>query len=410
MYIFNNVNIYITVLILAITYIPSTLNIVLLGALFALLFYKNRKKFVLNMPGENLCVLLFIIGITIGFFGIFTKSTSLYELIKHIYLFLFPFLYWHIGNYLVKTSLITKKSFLNTLVFNAVLISSIDIIMAVFKICTNNAYSINQFRELIGTGNILSLIGIYILFVYKNNLYFTRKQNAIVVSICLLSSIIHFSRMTILYAIIFLLFSNFNPFSKKGKRCILIGVCLILLLTLIFPNIMGSYISKIFSTLKEINFNKSDWNETTIVLNWRGYEVYCALDQFKGFSIFKKIFGNGFGTMIDAKGYAYLVSQKDYLSFLHNGYFTQLLIWGVFGWVIFALWMYRFLKTSISISSKNDRNFSMILILIIIVANFFVMGPFFSQTIASLFLYISVLFSLNKKRHIRRKDSCVNTN
>ena len=39
----------------------------------------------------------------------------------------------------------------------------------------------------------------------------------------------------------------------------------------------------------------------------------------------------------------------------------------------------------------------MILILIIIVANFFVMGPFFSQTIASLFLYISVLFSLNKK-------------
>ena len=169
---------------------------------------KRRKKFVLNMPGEDLCVLLFIIGIIIGFFGIFTKSTSLYELIKHIYFFLFPFLYWHIGNYLVKTRLVTKKSFLNTLVFNAVLISSIDIIMAVFKICTNNAYSINQFRELIGTGNILSLIGIYILFVYKNDLYFTRKQNVIVISICLLSSIIHFSRMTILYAIIFLLFSN----------------------------------------------------------------------------------------------------------------------------------------------------------------------------------------------------------
>ena len=78
MNIFNSVNIYITVLILAITYIPSTLNVVLLGALFALLFYKNRKKFVLNMPGEDLCVLLFIIGIIIGFFGIFTKSTSLY--------------------------------------------------------------------------------------------------------------------------------------------------------------------------------------------------------------------------------------------------------------------------------------------------------------------------------------------
>ena len=170
MNIFNNVNIYITVLILAITYIPSTLNIVLLGALFALLFYKNQKKFVLNMPGENLCVLLFIIGITIGFFGIFTKSTSLYELIKHIYLFLFPFLYWHIGNYLVKTRLITKKSFLNTLVFNAVLISSIDIIMAVFKICTNNAYSINQFRELIGTGNILSLL-VFIFYLFIKTIY-----------------------------------------------------------------------------------------------------------------------------------------------------------------------------------------------------------------------------------------------
>ncbi len=113
---------------------------------------------------------------------------------------------------------------------------------------------------------------------------------------------------------------NINQLTK----IFVIAICGILLIIKIFPGIVVSYGEKIMHSFQEISSEQAMWNDTSIVQDWRGYEVYCAKRQFHNYTIQEKLLGKGFGATVDVRSYAHLVTSEDTLPYLHNGYYTAL--------------------------------------------------------------------------------------
>lgn len=392
----KNVNLIMLGVILASVYLSQIQNLILL--ILVLLFYliKNDFKIVFNMPGEWIYLLMFLWGICTGIIGLVNRHYTSYVVFKHAYYYILVFLYWHIGGLIIRTKKNYRIIFFRTLLVASVIISLIDIITCISKVAQISGLDINSFRNLMGVGNILSVLGVYLCLIYKEEIELSKNKRNIIIGICVVSSVIHFSRMMILYAAIFVLISGIKLINARWLKYIVIGVLCVGIISSVFPDLTQLFINKLLSSFTEINFKSKIWNDINIVQNWRGYEVSCAIEQFKKNSLLSQIWGSGFGTTLDVKGYAYLVTDDERLSFLHNGYFTQLLIWGILGVVCFFLWIFMMLKKTKNIKFQQDKRFTRSLIFIVLVANYFVMGPFFSAMIASLFFYIGILFELNR--------------
>lgn len=399
----SNLNFWILSIVLAGTYLSQRANLIFLLVILILLLAKNKFIISFNMPGEKLYFLMLFWGIFIGLIGLYRNVYTNYEIFKHAYYYIVLFLYWHIGEQLIRTKQVQRNIFFENVLIAAFIISTVDIIGGVFNITKVAATDIYSFRNLIGAGNIISVIGIYLCLTYKKEIELSKNTINLILGVCVISSLIHFSRMMLLYIAIFALASGIRLINAKWLKYIVIGLLSVGMIWIVFPELTQLYINKLLSSFTEINFKTNIWNRTTIIQNWRGYEVSCAIDQFKHSTLFNRLFGSGFGTTLDVKGYAYLVTDDERLSFLHNGYFTQILIWGIVGIACFFLWIILFFKNIKKFEFEKDKKFARSLIAIVLVANYFVMGPFFSATVASLFFYIGILLGLNKNTLNERK-------
>ena len=184
---------------------------------------------------------------------------------------------------------------------------------------------------------------------------------------------------------------------KNIKKIIFAGTLILAgvgVLYLYFPNLVIDFYNKTSQSMTEITFSKSSWSHKDIIWNWRGYEMYSALNHFKSSSFFEQILGGGFGTVLYMGEYAYLVSDLPYLLFLHNGYFTTLLVFGVSGVILFVLWVLSLFGYSKYINNTQDSNFIKGLAVVILFTTYFVNGPLFSVSQATFLLYFA-LFSNN---------------
>ena len=98
---------------------------------------------------------------------------------------------------------------------------------------------------------------------------------------------------------------------------------------------------------------------------------------------------------MDAQGYAYLVSSEDTLSFLHNGYYTQLLIWGVNGVVLLIVWFICFFRQSSKLTIK-EKGFVRGMTVVIAIVTYFIMGPFFNNSLSLFYYFMGVMFTIGK--------------
>lgn len=392
----KNVNLLMLAVLLIGTYLSSVQSLIFLISILFALLVNNKFKISFNMPGETIYLLMLLWGLIIGLINVSLKEYTTYEIFKHVYYYMMVFLYWHIGEQLVHSRKISRAIFLKTLIVGITIVCLVDVVSCISNFARALALDINSFRNLIGAGNIISIIGVYLCLVYKNEIGFSEEKTKLILVICMISSVVHFSRMMLLYAIIFVLMSGVKLINPRMLKYVGIGLLCTGVICCLFPNLTHLYVNKLLSSLREINFKTNVWNDITIVQNWRGYEVACAINQFRNSSILNQLFGHGFGTTLDVKGYAYLVTDEERLSFLHNGYFTQLLIWGVLGIACFFLWIATILKRTKHMKILADKHFARSLIIIVLVANYFIMGPFFSSTVSNLFLYVSILLGLDR--------------
>ena len=220
----------------------------------------------------------------------------------------------------------------------------------------------------------------------------------------LLYALIHFSRTMIITLGLLVLFSGLKINLKKILKLLIVLLIAIIGLIIICPDIVIAFWNKILRSLQELNYVDNTWNYTNIVLNWRAYEMYCETIKFMKAGIYEKIFGGGFGATLDVFGYASLVSNEEQLSFLHNGYFTQLMTNGIIGVTLFILWLGSLYRYSCKCKVRLNRYFLRGLTVICMICTYFIRGPLTGVPMAVLLFLFSLLgsskYNLNKKEVI----------
>lgn len=372
-------------------FLSQRINLALLLLFIAFLAFKS-KRISVRFPGAYIYAYLFIAGLVIGFIHLFSGEYLLYLIVKHAYYYILPLLYWVVGRAVCHKG---KKDIFKTILVSASIFSVFDLLRIVLTIVKGGILSLYQYREIVGTGSFLPLIGIYIILYYKSS--YKRSNRIPLLLLYGMTFIAHFSRTHILELVILILFSGIKYNWKKILQISLIAAVVGIGVTIAMPTVMSEFWMKLFTAITEINFGKgTTWDFASINQNWRGYEMYCELIKFHEASFFEKIFGGGFGATLDVFGYAYLVTTEDALNILHNGYGTQLMVWGVHGLILFFVWISRIYNTSRKMRNAQDGRLIKGIAIDILVTTYFVMGPFFNHTRAVYLMYIAMIEENNK--------------
>ena len=374
-------------LIISLTFfLPNAIASAIIFLFFAVYRFKIDKR----MPGRMFYFYFIIYGIVVGLYNVVSNNYSSYSLIKQLYYCILPFFYWNVGMIFSKTS---KSSFYSYL-FKAIFIYSIiDLLQVITNMSNVSTLSLNEFRQQIGTGSILPAIGLYLIIFFSKEINISKRQRTLSSLLMVFSLLVHFSRTHLLEFAILILFSGVIKNLRKFWKIIIISLATVVVIYFIAPSFFNYFISKIQNTFTEMNYFDADWTWTNINHNWRGYENYCAIQQFSKANLFEKLFGGGFGTTLDVHGNAFLVSSEDTLLFLHNGYLTHLLIWGIIGLAMYILWEIRLYFREKEIKTLKYRNLYRGLAIIVMIDSITVRSAFFSSSI-----YI-ILFLLSAIKH-----------
>ena len=339
-------------------------------------------------PGTGIYLFFLISGMAIGLYNMSMKCCPPRYVLKDMVYALFPFLFWLVG----KNTAPSKAGGITNLFIAGTVVSCYDLAGSLLKIFQHGVseMTLYQYRRMIGAGHPLTVITLFLYIYMPQNTKIKKKLVYGCIVILLADLLIHFSRITLLNTCVFLLYSKIlkNPvkFFSYGA-----GAAAGLAAAYgAFPDVFHSFMERLGNSLAEISHAHDPWNHIAIVTNWRGYEVYCELQKFRQAGMIEQIFGGGFGTQLDVLGKAYLVTTEPALPFLHNGYFSILMIWGICGCAAYIL-MLMALYLRNRMLAEGEREFWKALIMIIAVDTIFVHGLFFSTGVAGMFLYLGVL-------------------
>ena len=339
-------------------------------------------------------------GLFIGICPIFSLEYIPRNVLKHLVYVLFPLLFWMMGKNISFDEEEEWKACITNLFAAGVLVSFYDLLHSLFKIFSGmiSGITLYRFRSMIGAGHPLILITLFLYIFFRESISFKKKQIYCCISILTVDIFIHFSRLYFLNLLIFLLYSGaMKKFVNIFRSCVLI-LAGTMTLYAVFPSVFDNFVDRFRNTLTEISFSREAWDHAAIVTNWRGYEAYCEIRKFQSADTFEKIMGGGFGAQLDVNGMAYLVTTETALPFLHNGYFSILMIWGIIGCVFFAVMFISLYKGNPSLKD-SEQNFWKALAAVMVLDTFFVHGPFFSPSAALLFFYLAILDSKGQRIH-----------
>lgn len=200
-------------------------------------------------------------------------------------------------------------------------------------------WNFNALRE--NRSGYLVLFGAFILgcFWASEEIVFSRKLDMIAFIVLLILSFVGFSRTNLLTLMILFLLIYCKKSKLKRNFLPYMFIALAVILGLFFliwnykdsNTYLGNFIAIIQRGLSEAEVSNDFSSATSISLNWRGYENYIALRQFRESSVFQKIFGSGFAGVYAGENAKYVVQNTEYLALLHNGYLTVLNYSGIMG-------------------------------------------------------------------------------
>lgn len=390
--IFKKLSVPIAFILLANIVFDPKINFAITVLLLLWAIMTNKWTITKTFPEQTIYFILLFLGIGIGWYECAIGTNEWYTLFKQTYYFLMPFIYWHLGYMYQTKSLKRNKDCLFTVVVFSFFFALIDIISSLFTLIKlGGIASVYLYRETIGLSGGISFFGFMILLFFYKEIDLQKRYKNIIMATTLISLLMHFSRSSIVQILIFVLFML--PFSNMRTKfkMLTIGVILFFTIAILFPNLFESFMTKLLRSFTEIDFRQSNWNEWTINNNWRGYEAYCAIKQFNNSNLFTQLLGNGFGFKLDPGGYASLVTDEDGLIFLHNGYFTNLMYWGIVGFLMYIVWCISGYRISNLYHSKNGCYFSKAMFVMFIVCTYFVNGPLFSLSLSPYFFVLGIV-------------------
>lgn len=237
-----------------------------------------------------------------------------------------------------------SKIFFKTTMYFGLIYSVYEIMVLSENLST--MVNINAIRSTIN-GTPLFLVFILVLVINDRILFRTtnRVENYIFTFFLSIAVIFTFSRTSYIYFVllilIFLILSfNLRMTNHSIKILMFYFMLALLFLALIPQDIKNNFLNKVVNSISEIS-SQNDWNsENSVVSDWRGFENFSALTQFKSYDLTHKIFGEGLGAGIYVGNYAYLVGITNslYIPYLHNSFYTILLKMGMIGFLYYALY------------------------------------------------------------------------
>lgn len=308
---------------------------------------------------------LFLYGILISILAAILNSFDIRNLIVGIINLSNPVLFLSIGA--VLTLVCPKKIFLKYVIFSGMLVAIFQLYLLVRNIST--ADSINSLRmSMLATPDIIPITLILLMYRKTLKIDINKLITKIAFVITVASFVASFSRTLILQLVIYILvFSIDRRFIKRN-----IIVYLTLMLGAIaayfffINNSFGdAFLEKIIKSSTEVS-SDNDWNQlSTILNNWRGYEVYSANVQFNINGMFDKIFGEGLASQIYVGPYAIYVGVNGMsIPYLHNSYYTILIKLGYIG----LMYYISFLGFNFFYYLKKSRHNTGYLLVIAIIA------------------------------------------
>ncbi len=344
-----------SIVILAQLYLPSFkvnvfLQIFVLGLFFFLENPIVSKSFLRIITPV---LLLF----SIGFIGFLLNKYALFNVFKDIFHFIKPITGLLIG-YFFYRKINDFRVFVKTIVVLG-LISAIIHFAILFFI--SGFSSVNDIREF-GRDNFLELFSLFFLVFYKKfqkeSLFQKKSNHQLFVFLLLASNVLYFSRTMIVAALILLVsIYGYTIITKKGLKIIGVVVLFFILLYSYLFSVkidrnqpgLESFLFKIKNAPSEIFKTKIDReNHKDLWDHWRGYEAKRAFalmeDDPKSF-----IVGTGHGSLVNLKFFAPLTENyKDkgikYISELHNGYVYILYKTGLFGFILYLIFLINLYK------------------------------------------------------------------
>lgn len=232
--------------------------------------------------------------------------------------------------------------------------------------------------------------------------YLSKKMDRLFNIIIISSFALSFSRTSFLILALLILMVGLKN-AKATVKVAFVGAIAAILVVILLPGIVSTFIDKIEFSSVEVLSNRTYWDNASIVHGWRGYEVFCAKETYSGFSYLNKIFGGGFGTTVDVHGYAFLVTSEEMLPYLHNGYYTNLVKFGVLGIVITIAYFASYLLFC-KRNSWGDYNSRLTIALSVslIITMFFIHGIFWGQ--ASLVISIPFAWAVMRNSYREKQN------
>lgn len=308
---------------------------------------------------------LFVYGIIISILAAMLNSFDIRNLIVGIINLSNPVLFLSIGAVLILVC--SKRNFLKYVIFSGMFVAIFQLYLLTRNIST--ADSINSLRmSMLATPDIIPIT--LILLMYRKNLKIdiNKMITKIAFVIIVASFIASFSRTLILQLVIYILVFSIDR--RFIKRNIIVYLTLILgamaAYFFFLNNSFGdAFLEKVIKSSTEVS-SDNDWNQlSTILNNWRGYEVYSANVQFNINGMFDKIFGEGLASQIYVGPYAIYVGVNGMsIPYLHNSYYTILIKLGYIG----LMYYISFLGINFFYYLKKSRHNAGYLLVIAIIA------------------------------------------
>lgn len=334
-------------------------------------------------------------GFIMGIIGMLLWNIDSRDFIRDCFYYSNPIIFIYLG------ALYAKKKIDLHRMFNAFIVSSAILCLIQLVIIGKNitsllsASSVYGWRKISGSGVVVMGIALAIVLsgVIPRNKRLPKMWVIILTGVTASYFIISLSRtnllvVAIMYAVLIW---------EKGKTKAIIGrivlvVFLIIISLVVFNKLIPSEISKAFtekilSSFSEISFSNTWKTEAEIQGNWRGYETYCAIKQWRNKPLFSQLLGEGFGTRIYVGHYAYSLLKQvgrngqaiSSIAVLHNGYATQLIKLGILGVIYYFYFYLRLIKKAMKARKTHDSIESRVLLsmgLIFLVQTYILNGLF----------------------------------
>jgi len=384
---------------LATFYLPFQVTFILslIGFLLPIIKkgFPNYQRNVLLLP-----FLLIILGL------INSYRNSGYLVIKDVGYFINPIITMGFG--FAFAYYVGIKQFLRLVFFISLILGFAYLVTFNFS---NQFASVQAMKDVNGQASYFVIFGLFILLFYKRILQFKKYSSPILIlsfMVLLIVSFITKSRTFIAIFILLILFARGN--FSLGKYFILKLVSLILVLSVIIISILSintndssGFIGKFGNTFQEIT--PSDYNSMSEINNdWRGYETYRGLMQIEKGNLFNWIVGQGFGQTaplgitITLGGTAFNAIPK-----FHNGYITLLLKTGVFGVLVYVVFLLKIFFNNIKRDTKDNKvvNGFLVAIPLILIFTTFIIGGWLNPS--SMFPFIFSLGYFLNLKHLDKK-------